>query len=363
MRRSLRLALLATTVTTGVLVRPAVAKADEQPAAAVTEPTVPTHDADVEEARALFLRGVALAQASDWEDARSAFERSNQLRPHAVTLYNVAFCEQALGLYTRAARDFGAALEDGNAPGESRLPPELEAMARRDLGKIESELSTAVVVVRDRSDRLLVDGRPLKPAGTHEGRPVLLAGARDPGPPELVPATTLEIRLDPGSHVFRLVHHDGVPRDLARTLRPSETALVELYVPEPKPPAPATSDAASAGSSKRVVAYWAIGGAAAGAVFAGVFGTLALVQRSELANSCSGGVCGPNHASDVSRLGVYSDLTTGGIAVAAAGLALGGFLLVTSSSPRSAAQARSPHRVEVRLRFGAPGSVSVDGVF
>ena len=364
MGRSVRLAFLATAVLAGAVAHATAARADEPPAptdGSPLEPTAPPHDAGVEEARALFRRGVALAQTSSWEDARSAFERSNQLRPHPVTLYNVAFCEQALGHYTLAARDFASALEGDDSPGLSHLPPELETMARRDLQKIQGELSTVIVVVRDRNDRLLVDGRPLAPAGEHEGRPILLAGTREPGPPERVSASTIQVRLDPGFHVFRIFHEDAAPRDVARTLRPAETTRLELSNPEPRAPEPQRADEAPSSDSKRVAAYWALGVAGAGALLAGTFGTLALLERSDLTTSCRGHVCGPDQASSVSRLGTYSDLTTAGLAVAGAGLAVGGYLLFTSSPARNTAQSRS-RRHDVRLSLGV-GSVSVDGVF
>jgi hypothetical protein len=116
-------------------------------------------------------------------------------------------------------------------------------------------------------------------------------------------------------------------------------------------------------NSKRTAAYWVLGGAAAGAVVAGTFLTLALVKRSELAAVCPGHICAPQYASDVSRLGVYSDLTTGGLAVAAAGLAIGGFLLATSSAPKNDAKARSRSPVDVRFSLGPVRALSLEGVF
>jgi tetratricopeptide (TPR) repeat protein len=69
------------------------------------------------EARRLFRSGAALVREARWADALTAFERSLALRPHAVTIYNIAACERALGRYARAATLYLHALSMTAADG------------------------------------------------------------------------------------------------------------------------------------------------------------------------------------------------------------------------------------------------------
>ena len=66
----------------------------ERPAAERSE------DPNVERAREAFRLGSTLARQGQWQDALSAYERSAELRPHAVTTYNIGYVERALGHLT-----------------------------------------------------------------------------------------------------------------------------------------------------------------------------------------------------------------------------------------------------------------------
>src|SRR5579864_117728 len=78
-------------------------------------------DSATGQARALFNDGTDKAHRGDWSQALPAFERSEALRPHAVTTYNIGFCERALGRTTRARKMLGKALSENAAHGGVEL--------------------------------------------------------------------------------------------------------------------------------------------------------------------------------------------------------------------------------------------------
>src|SRR5258706_56272 len=78
------------------LSRQANAQAEAQPDA------VP--DARVTEAKSLLKEGRLLAEDQRCTDALKKFQQSAELRPSASASYNIAFCEDALGHYTRARK-------------------------------------------------------------------------------------------------------------------------------------------------------------------------------------------------------------------------------------------------------------------
>src|SRR6185437_8269134 len=101
----------------------------------------PAPDPTIEEAREAFRVGSALAKQAAWTDALASFERSAKLKPHAVTTYNIAFCERALGHFTRARHAFQHALD---APA-TELPPNLRDEALGYLAEIEKRLARITI--------------------------------------------------------------------------------------------------------------------------------------------------------------------------------------------------------------------------
>jgi hypothetical protein len=130
-------------------------------------------DNAVTRAREAFVRGGQLVKDAQWAEALAAFEESARLKPHAVTTYNVAACERAMGRYTRAHRTFQTALTDGEKSGQ--LSPALVSEIREDIVAIEKLLAHVTLIVVPAAARITIDGT------APEGR---------------------ELALDPGTHVF-----------------------------------------------------------------------------------------------------------------------------------------------------------------
>src|SRR5689334_11721443 len=93
-------------------------------------------DAATLQARALFSEGTDKAHRGEWSLALAAFQRSWSLHPHAVTAYNIGYCERALGRYTRARKMFGEAFAESAAHGGVELPQELAAAAKTYLAEL-----------------------------------------------------------------------------------------------------------------------------------------------------------------------------------------------------------------------------------
>lgn len=166
---------------------PVPAQADESP--------------EVVQAREEFVEATELAHQSQWAEALASFERSARHRPHAVTAYNIAFCQRALGAYTVARDAFAKALQEDQAAGGVQLPEMLRADAKGYLAEIDALLASANVSLSPAEATVAVDGRPLESREGSSER-VLVAGVRAPGPGEAAPGSSFRVLLNPGLHVF-----------------------------------------------------------------------------------------------------------------------------------------------------------------
>lgn len=334
---------------------------------AEADPAVGARGQEIVEARELFRKGVEFAVAGRWQDALSAFERSGRLRPHVVTTYNVGFCERKLGRYTRAARAFAVALEQGNAARVSALPAELEAAARKWLREIDALLATVSVTVESSDTLLLVDGRPLAFAGSRGARPVALGSALDPGAPERVPSVDFDVRLDPGTHVFRFFVSGRKEWEIVRTVHSGEALTIAAATAAPEPLAPRKEDRPRAepvpSPAGRKVAYVAVGVGGAGVAVGTTFGILALVTRSNLSSACAGSSCPPDRSDDVARLGTYSDLATAGFAIGIGALCVGAIVLVSSGGSTPARRPAHGSATSASTLRIVPGSLGLRGTF
>jgi hypothetical protein len=292
-------------------------------------------------ARAAFLRGVELAKIGRWNEALTAFERSNELLRHAVTLFNVGFCERALGHYARAERAFSDAVAD-DASGASSLPADLRTSARELLAEIRTRRSVAVMVADAPDLALLVDGRPLEPVASEPGRAVYVAGVRAPAAPEPLAPGTVEVRLDPGTHVFQLTRSGRAEPDLVETFLPGETRTLLFRSPLARPEP--VHDGVRPASTSQGPGWPAITVASVGVlgiVTGTVFGVLSLTAHSELSSECPAGRCPPSRRDELSRFHTYEDVATGGFVVGAAALAAGGVLWFEAARPAAGAGTRS----------------------
>jgi len=166
----------------------------------ITTPSIASEPSEeaIQQARQLYRQGVEMVKQAQWQEALSAFERSDQLRPHATTLFNIGACEQAMGRYTKARETFLRALEAGRAT-EGELSPSLQQDAQGYLEQIETRLVKVQVTLVPSDASIAVDGRPLV-----KQEDVYIAGLAPPGPGKPTGVSTFEVVLDPGRQVFTI---------------------------------------------------------------------------------------------------------------------------------------------------------------
>jgi hypothetical protein len=177
-------------------------------------------DPSVTEARQAFLEGVDLTHKSQWADALAAFERSEHLRAHAVTSFNLGACERALGRYIRARQWFRLTLAQDERSGNRELSEALAAEAHAMLGELDRVVATFDVAVSPANAAIAVDGRPLEPAGSDAHGALFLAGTRPPGPGEPLGVGTFRVVVDPGVHVITFSRPGFTDALVNRTVAP-----------------------------------------------------------------------------------------------------------------------------------------------
>jgi hypothetical protein len=295
---------------------------------------------DLDEARAAFRRGTALAAQGAWSEALAQFERSARLRPHTFTTYNIAYCERALGRYTRARKQFAKALADDRAQNATALPSGVAPQAAAYLAEIESRLVRLHVGLEPGDVSVSVDGRPLEPTDAGEGI-VLVAGTREPGPGEPAPASAFELWVDPGTHVF-LVSKRGLPDStVIRSFEPGARDDLKLTtrIATPQPPAePSRADrpamVSDANRGRLLPGYLALGVGAAGIAVGTLAGLVALQNKTNLDRACgnSRAACPSSARSDLDSLKSWADISTVSFAIGVTATVGSVVLLATSIS-------------------------------
>jgi hypothetical protein len=333
----------------------------------------PADDAATREARALFNDGTDRAHRGDWSQAVPAFERSEALRPHAVTTYNIAYCERALGSITRARKMFARALAENAAHGGLDLPDDLATAAKGYLVELEPRVARAAITLQPEGASLQVDGRPLERA-TGVGRSVVFwAGTRDSGPGEAPSVAAFELELDPGAHVF-VVSKAGYPDEVtSRTFEPGSETGLALDLPSPAPvtptPAPATMTLQPretvANAPRRVPLYVASGVGGVGLMTWAVAGGIALAQKQKVADTCSANfACTGAGSTYLARADTAADVATVGLIVGIAGVATA--VVIWILSPKAVASSQAAARAGARpltdVRIAPWASVGASGL-
>lgn len=284
-------------------------------------------------ARTAFEEGIQFGKQARWAEALVAFQRSQNLRPHAVTLYNVGFCELSLGRYTRAKSAFLAAFRDA-----ANLPEDLRKSAEQYLSDAERSLAEVELSVTPPDSQVRIDGAPLEAI---PGTEVMLAHTLSTGPGEPVPKGRVRVQLDPGEHVIELDAGRGYGA-VRRSFAAGARASMLLTAPAPR----AKSDGAepqrkgtaapSLEAPSRVPAFIAFGVGAAGFLTGGVAGALALDKRGKLDSQCPNGKCPPGEASsNLDAANTAATVATVGFGVGLAGAAVGAYLWFDASPPRA----------------------------
>ncbi len=193
---------------------PAAAPAPAQSEAGDDEPTML--------ARKEFLEGAALVRAERWGEALAAFERATKLKPHAVTTFNIAQCERAMGQYTRARAALLAAIARSDASGE--LPPSVADEARGLVSELDRVLPKINVLLRPSDAAIAIDGRPLE----RVSETTFIAGSLAPAPGTSPNVESFQIIANPGPHFITVSRQGYQDVILNKTFAPGSTSTLDL---------------------------------------------------------------------------------------------------------------------------------------
>lgn len=209
------------------------ARADGDPPVPAPPPAAAAEeDATVVEARREFMQGAELVKAERWAEALAAFERADKLKTHAITTYDIAQCERAMGQYTRARRGFLAALDQDAKANGAELPENVRVETRGLVAQIDRILPRVEVKLRPADAQVAVDGRPLERASDEVSAgargPVFVAGTLPPGPGAAPGVDSFVVVTDPGAHVITVSRRGYQDVVVNRTFPPGTTSSVGL---------------------------------------------------------------------------------------------------------------------------------------
>jgi hypothetical protein len=318
--------------------------ASDSLAAPVATPEAPSSDEaepTVARAREAFLLGASLAREGEWPEALAAFTQSSQLHPHPVTTYNMAYCERALGHYTRAYKLFRRTLSEHADATRGTLPDDLFALTNAYLAEIEQRLARVPVRMTSPAIKVALDGRPLEVlSAPGDPRLVLVAGTRDDRGAEAPQQSAFDLLADPGRHVFVLSAPGAADEVRSETLeagRSPELVLGRASALQPKPvvtshvDAAVTVDSGKNDDAARSTWMWiSYGVGGAGLVVGSIFGALALDKASFLSGKCGrDGSCDKQYQGDIDAGNRDALIANIGFGVAIAGAGVGTYLLLT----------------------------------
>jgi len=306
-------------------------------AAAVVLWQLPAAAGDPAIAREQLKIGYTLAQEGKCDEALPHLVESLRLDPKAITLINLADCEEKLGKLTDAMGHWVDARARAQAEG---------------LRPIEEEATARATALEPRLARLTIVLSPTAPKDTVIERDGLVLGA---------PSLNIPLPVDPGAHaiVVKVKGRDDATTNLA--LAEGESKRIEV---EPGPPAPvagapaAPSNDASGRRSTSPLVFIGFGLAAASAAVGSVTGIMALGAGADAKDACPDRRCRDQQALDDARSGqTLGTVSTIAFIAAGAGAAVGVYGLLWGGKKETKGNDAS-----VGVSVG-PANLSVRGTF
>lgn len=284
-------------------------------------------------AEELFNKAVELSEARNYADACPLLAESQQLDPRPGTLFALADCEREAQKIKSSVDHFKAYLQayDGLKGDVRRRHDQRANSARGYVKKLEPTIPTLKLTF---------------PGGLPENAVITSNGvAVDRG------TIDTEAKVDPGEHVLIVKMPGRTDAEQRITLIPGDKKVVELALGaafenttvEDKPQT----------NVRRTVGFVLMGTGAAGLIFGGVMGGLAVGQKNVVQEHCADLECDRTGLDAVNHGRSYGNMSTIGLAaggvVAATGLVL--FLTAPKTKPKTG------------WITGVAGTASLDGAF
>ena len=286
------------------------------------------------DAREELKTGYALAQAGKCDEAIPHLKESHSLEPRAVTLINLADCEEKVGKLADAMTHWADARSRARTEG---------------VAAIEQEASTRASALDARVPRLTIAlARTAPPEATVERDGVLLGA----------PSLGVALPLDPGEHVVVVKTPGGPDATFKVSIAEGETKTLDVDVAGAAKPAPSAAPASSPGAEKgggralSPLVFAGFGVAAAGLGVGVVTGVMALGKGSDAEKNCPGKVCSnAQQYDDVESGKTLRTVSTVGFIVAGVGAAVGVVGLFVGGKKKAVDVAFGPTSVLLRGAF------------
>lgn len=291
----------------------------------------PAFAGDAATAREQLKVGYLLAQQGKCDEALPHLRESLRLDPKAITLINLADCEEKVGKLADAMGHWADARQ--RAVSEGHRPIEEEATAR--LSALEPRLARVTLVLS-----------PSAPRDASVERDGIALGA---------PSLGIALPVDPGAHtiVVKAAGHAESTTQIA--VGEGEVKRVELSagaaLVTQTPPAVAPAPTPRTGVSP--LTWIGFGVAGAGLAAGAVTGLMAMNAGSQAKTACPDRVCDRASLDEIETGRTMSTVSTVSFIAAGVGVAVGIFGLVGTTKPtaRTAAVSVSPTGIDLRGRF------------
>lgn len=277
-------------------------------------------------ARSLAAQGTAAFEAQKFAQALDHFERASALVEAPTILLMQARTLVQLGRWVEGADKYASVQRWRDAhPAEQTANPtfaQAADAATQELAQLMPRIPKLNVQVstprKDEQVEVYVDNRRMLDALVGADTPV------DPGP------HTVEVRAADGKTVVREISIAEGRREEIMILL-DEPPPPQVVAPPPAPPPPVK--ASGGGSSRETIGWVLLGTGAVGATVGTVTGIVALGKKSDLDEVCSPG-CPPSHEDTLDAYRLNRTLSYVGFAVGVAGIASGGYLLLSGTEEK-----------------------------
>ena len=256
-------------------------------------------------AREQVKLGYQLAQDGKCEEAIPHFVESLKLDPKAITLINLAACEEKTAKLADALGHWVEARSRAQTEGNAAIQEEAEKKAKA----LEARIPKLTVVLAGATpdSEVVRDGVALGAASMGVALPV-----------------------NPGAHtlVVRAKGHEDTSENV--TIAEGENKRVELKLGGAKgATAPSGGDTGAASGGTSPLVYLGFGTAIAGVAVGSIFGIMTLGKGSDAKSACPSGACKDQAAVDDAKSGqTLGTLSTIGFLVGGVGAAVGIYGLV-----------------------------------
>lgn len=263
--------------------------------------TVPAFAAnDPAAAREQLKIGYGLAQDDKCEEAIPHLAESLRLDPKAITLINLADCEERVHRLTAAMGHWV----------DARARAQVESMKA-----IEEEATDRAKALEPRLARLTLALAPGTPADATVERDGVVLGA---------PSLGIPLPLDPGAHVLVVKASGRADRRTEITLAEGESRTLAVEAsPAGAAPVVVASAPAEARTGTSPLVWAGFGIAAAGVVLGAISGGLALGAGSDAETACPNLRCSQGAFDDVEGGRRWATVSTVSFVVAGVGAAIG----------------------------------------